>query len=87
MTPSRSPSSRLASTIALASQVKVKRACLATLLASLVDMSGALVMIGAEAIVGVSLRLQIGHPGCQMWILGHQGLVLIEGMLIKNKSD
>ena len=87
MTPSRSPSSRLASSIALASRVKAKRACLATLLASLVDMSGALVMIGAEAIAGVSLRLQIGHLGCQMWILGHQGLGLIEGMLIKNKSD
>ena len=87
MTLSRSPSSRLASSIALASRVKAKRACLATPLASLVDMSGALVMIGAEAMTRVSLRLQIGHPNCQMWILGHPELGVIEDMLIKNESD
>lgn len=86
MTLSRSPSSRLASSIALASRVKAKRACLATPLASLVDMSVALVMIGAEAMTGVFLHLQIGHPGCQMWILGHPGLGVIEDML-KYKSD
>lgn len=85
MTLSRSPSSRLASSIALASRVKAKRACLAMPLVSLVDMGGALAMIGAEAMTGVSLHLQIGHPGCQMWILEHPELGVIEDVL-KNKS-
>jgi hypothetical protein len=86
MTLFRSPSSRVVSSIALASRVKAKRACLAMPQVSLVGMGGALVMIGAEAMTGVSLHLQIGHPGCQMWILGHPGLGVIEDML-KYKSD